>query len=288
MEPLAGGATRRTSSKRRLDLAVEVASFSVAAGVLSLSIACTADGCLDVCLGASRVYSTLMFLTCVIVGLGRHFWPDVDLVRTEAAISCLRVLLTGPLAIPAVYLQAESLKDDIWLRTFHFGCSGMCALYVVTVAPLPLLHRATCPQVAVQQREQQLGDCDALATHTHLDLVGAGPADDCEKTRRTCCICYDRPANAMCLPCRHAGTCEVCLARLLRSPKPKCPLCRAAVASYDITVEDSYLATFIAPPKAAFGPAEKLPFCRPHLRSYIRLCCPALCAASHAPMLSSA
>jgi len=289
MELRPRGALHRAITKERLDLAVEVVSFFIAAGVLSLSVACTVDDCLDACVGASRVYSTLMFLTCAILCMGRYFWPDVDLVRTEAAISGLRWLLTGPLAIPVVYLQAQSLKDDIWLRTFHFFCSGMCAFYVFMVAPLPLLHRAVCPQAAALQRQQLQGDAEApRPAHARLDLVGTPTEDEWEPAPRTCCICYERPANAMCLPCRHASSCEACLLRLLSSPKAKCPVCRAAVTSYEVTIEDAgYASTFSGPPKAAFDPVSKLPVCRPHLRSYIRLCCPALCTTSSAPMLTA-
>lgn len=291
MELFSRGVLHRTISKERLDCTVEVVSFIVAVGVLSLSVACTEDACLEACVDVSMVYSSLMFLTCIVLCLGRRYWPGVDLVRTETAISGLRWLLTGPLAIPAIYLQAESLKDDIWLRTFHFFFSGMCFVYIVMVAPLPLLHRAACAQATSLQRQQlPCGDRSGeLSAYACLEL-GAVRSEECWKTSdRTCCICCERPADAMCLPCRHASTCEACLLRLLSSPKAaKCPVCRAAITSYDVTADASgYVATFVAPPKAAFDPANKVAtgVCRPQLRSYIRFCCPAMCTSSPLPML---
>ena len=40
-----------------------------------------------------------------------------------------------------------------------------------------------------------------------------------------CCVCLDEPRNVL-LPCRHLCTCVGCSKLLLRSPDPKCPVCR--------------------------------------------------------------
>mmetsp|Transcript_106492 Transcript_106492/g.328972 ORF Transcript_106492/g.328972 Transcript_106492/m.328972 type:complete len:303 (-) Transcript_106492:7-915(-) len=286
MELLACSALYRAIPKERIDLAIEVASFMIAAGVLSLSAACTVDDCLDACVEVSRVYSALMLLTSAILCAGRSRWPGADLARTEATVSGLRWLLSGPLALPAVYFQAESLKDDAWLRTVHFFCSGLCFLYATLVAPLPLLRHIACLRVPCAPRHSA-----ALDRERPLSALACPEASDTglwEPATRTCCVCCERPANAMCLPCRHAGTCEVCLLRVLSNPKARCPVCRAPITSYDVTAESSgYAATFVAPPKAAFDSISKVApgtFCRPIIRGYMRVCCPAMCTTSAPPL----
>lgn len=58
---------------------------------------------------------------------------------------------------------------------------------------------------------------------------------------RLCSICWDEPANAMCRPCRHAGTCEACLLTAVEMTNDRhvfaCPVCRRPVDGYDVLKE---------------------------------------------------
>jgi hypothetical protein len=42
-----------------------------------------------------------------------------------------------------------------------------------------------------------------------------------------CCVCYDRPADTLLLPCGHDGTCLQCSLKVV-----DCPLCRARIRSW--------------------------------------------------------
>lgn len=43
---------------------------------------------------------------------------------------------------------------------------------------------------------------------------------------KPCCICFDRPANAVFLPCKHGGSCLECAQKLMPG---RCPLCRTTI-----------------------------------------------------------
>ena len=46
-----------------------------------------------------------------------------------------------------------------------------------------------------------------------------------------CVVCISRRATRVCLPCRHASTCQSCFKKL---PKGQCPLCRTKISSFFI------------------------------------------------------
>lgn len=66
------------------------------------------------------------------------------------------------------------------------------------------------------------------------------------RTSRMCILCYERPANAMCKPCRHASTCEECLLTVARGRGAHCPLCRQGVDAYDVVTNgQGFFATYV-------------------------------------------
>lgn len=75
----------------------------------------------------------------------------------------------------------------------------------------------------------------------------------CDVFRNVCRICYEQPAELVCLPCRHGGLCEECL-RLTFLSRPihrggrNCPFCRRRVTEVVQIYRDSY-----GPPQYAFA-----------------------------------
>jgi len=51
-----------------------------------------------------------------------------------------------------------------------------------------------------------------------------------QETRRECCVCLERPATHVMVPCGHVCVCEVCEA-LVTDGDGLCPLCRADVTT---------------------------------------------------------
>ena len=73
---------------------------------------------------------------------------------------------------------------------------------------------------------------EVLAVLTDLAAGGAGDPDALRWPGRQlpCQICLDVPRTAVFAPCRHAVACAACAARLAAMARPRCPVCRAAIA----------------------------------------------------------
>lgn len=48
---------------------------------------------------------------------------------------------------------------------------------------------------------------------------------------KQCCVCMERPANTLLLPCKHTDFCYTCASEVMSSPPPRCPMCRTPVTS---------------------------------------------------------
>lgn len=290
---------RAISKEGSLDIAVEIVSFTVGLAVLLLSIACAADGCLGPSMEVGKTYSMLMFATCAILFCRRRLWPREHLAGTKILMGCLRLLFTGALALSAIFLQAKSLKGSIWLQTAHQYFAGFCGVYILLLLSLPYLYYVirrrvnglhsqleeyeqyrTCPPQYVT-RPPLFATQGSHPSHLAvIELTSDMSEEPTHPTFRVCTICYDNPANAMCLPCRHASTCERCLLEVVSRPNAKCPVCRAVIQSYDVTGGDSgYTQTFVAPlsHRADSGPKMLRALTNNlALRNLLAFCCPAL------------
>ena len=49
-----------------------------------------------------------------------------------------------------------------------------------------------------------------------------------------CCVCLVNRPNAQFTLCGHAQVCCVCADTLVRDETPRCPLCRARIAGFDV------------------------------------------------------
>lgn len=57
---------------------------------------------------------------------------------------------------------------------------------------------------------------------------------DCNfwRSNDECCICLDRTANTLFLPCRHLVVCDVCASQIYSDSK--CPLCQQDIYSFNL------------------------------------------------------
>jgi len=121
--------------------------------------------------------------------------------------------------------------------------------YDVLLVPAAAAPTTPSPTASTRARDlahlafQSLAD---LADSVHArwtapspqDSVTGGAADEAELRAKfggagpgfgTCVVCWDRPVHAALVPCGHVCACGHCLARMMTTPDPPCPVCRVTV-----------------------------------------------------------
>jgi len=278
-----------------------------------VSAACTFEGCRAPTSEVGKVYSMLMFATCAILFCKRRLRPHADSAGARILVGCMRLLLTVLLTLTVVWymipsgLQTTSLTNSAWLQNAHKSCAGLCGIYILMLVALPCLYDIIRREM-IRRRDTSLytaTDADALsefrtflpshftdqplfATQVSAGAFTAPPisereaitniTEDQSSTFRECTICYENPANAMCLPCRHASTCERCLLQVIGRPNGACPVCRAPIQSYDVTDGDSGYANTYVSPRVEAGPRMMLRaiLSKQAFQTWRAFCCPSM------------
>jgi E3 ubiquitin-protein ligase RGLG len=133
----------------------------------------------------------------------------------DAHAACARLGLLGrarrgsgtALGAPVAVLEPPALRGRTPTPSPRTSASAADVAYRWQQQPAP----SAPPPPHAQQQQQQPGDNDAAAT---------------------CAVCLDARRDATLVPCGHAALCFRCAGDVMRSPRPKCPICRATPTAH--------------------------------------------------------
>eukprot|EP00931_Biecheleriopsis_adriatica_P115666 TRINITY_DN91435_c0_g1_i1.p1 TRINITY_DN91435_c0_g1~~TRINITY_DN91435_c0_g1_i1.p1 ORF type:complete len:291 (-),score=11.51 TRINITY_DN91435_c0_g1_i1:6-878(-) len=88
---------------------------------------------------------------------------------------------------------------------------------------------STPPRAAPKARPPRLPAQASVQEARESRIVGHGQRTQSDAETLTCIVCYDRPRECICDPCRHIALCWTCSERI---QDRRCPVCRTQVDSF--------------------------------------------------------
>lgn len=254
------------------EMAMEICSLFLGLSLIAFSLALNEHGCEAVCLSTGVIYGVLMCVSCVVVLYLHRFMNPLEnnprLIGMNRFVDFARWVLTALITFAILFMHMTSLDSSSLLQTSCWCCLALCGLYLLMLPALKFLIVGTAHPEASSQSE------DRGLHGAQMDRSLRTQAEQQPMIQRVCCICCENPANAMCLPCRHASTCEYCLFMLKKS-NGKCPVCRADIENFVATGDGAFINTFVAS-RASGACHEITASTSPLLDRILHACCPSL------------